>query len=217
MARTGRTGVTLRDAGPDDVAFLAELWWEPMRRGDAVDREHDVRVVLERVAGSPDQRVVVAEQSGERAGAVLLRLATLSPVNLEPVVQVLVPTVLPRLRRRGVGRALMEAAVAFAEESGTGHVATAAEAGSREANRFMARLGFSQQATYRTASTALVRSRVGGHRADPATGARPVGRILAARRSLRRAQESRPVDGAVPGEPVGEPVPGRGPGFGPTA
>lgn len=209
MARPGRTGVMLRDARADDVAFLAELWREPMRGADAVDREDDVRAVLERVAGSPDERVVVADQAGDPAGAMLLRLTTLSPVNLDPVVQVLVPTVLPRLRRRGVGRVLMEAAVAFAEENDAGHVATTAVAGSREANRFMARLGFSQQATYRTATTALVRSRVGGHRTDPATGARSVGRVLAARRSLRRAQELRPTEGTAP---VGEQGPGPGPG-----
>lgn len=193
MARTPRSAVVLRDATPDDVAFLAEVWRSSMRRGEDVDRLRDVAAILARAEGlEGEQRIVVAEHAGERAGAALLRLTTLSPVDLEPVVQVLVPTVLPHLRRHGVGRALMEAAVVFAEERDAGHVATAAQAGSREANRFMARLGFGQRATYRTAPTALVRARVGGPRTDPATGARSIGSVLAARRSLRRAQEQRP-------------------------
>lgn len=192
MVRTPRSAVVLREATPDDVAFLAEVWHATMRRGEDADRWRDVAAVLARAEETEGERVMVAEHAGDPAGAVLLRLTTLSPVDLDPVVQVLVPTVLPHLRRRGVGRALMEAAVAFAEERDVGHVATAAEAGSREGNRFMARLGFSQRATYRTAPTALVRARVGGPRTDPATGARSLGSVLAARRSLRRAQEQRP-------------------------
>lgn len=188
-----RSATSLRDAVPDDAAFLADLWQGSLRRGDVVERERDVRAVLERVAACPQERVVVAEQNGECAGAVLLRLATVSSLDLDRAVQVLVPTVLPRCRRHGVGRALVAAAVAFAEEHDVAFVGTAADAGSREANRFMARLGFSQRATYRLAPTALVRSRVGGHRPDPATGVRPVGRVLAARRSRRRAQQDRPV------------------------
>lgn len=202
MARTPRSAVVLRDATRRDLGFLADVWHSSLRRGDDGDRLRDVGAVLARVAGSTHgthvagsthERVLVAEHAGEPAGAVLLRLTTLSPVDLDPVVQVLVPTVLPHLRRHGVGRALMEAAVVFAEENDAVHVATAAEAGSREANRFMARLGFSQRATYRTAPTAVVRARVGGPRTDPATGARSIGSVLAARRSLRRAQEQRPA------------------------
>ncbi len=200
MARTPRSAVVLRDATPEDVAFLAEVWHASLRRGEDTDRWRDVAAVLARAEQLDEERVMVAEYAGEPAGAVLLRLTTVSPVNLDPVVQVLVPTVLPHLRRHGVGRALMEAAVVFAEENDAGHVATAAEVGSREANRFMARLGFSQRATYRTAPTALVRSRVGGPRTDPATGARSIGSVLAARRSLRRAQEQRP---SPEGDPTG--------------
>ena len=56
----------------------------------------------------------------------LLRVATLSPINLEPVVQCYTPTVVPELRRHGVGRTLVEAAVALAEDLGIAHVMTAA-------------------------------------------------------------------------------------------
>lgn len=198
MTRTPRSAVVLRDATHDDLPFLVELWRDSLRGGGDAERRRNVEVVLDRVQSAAEERMLVAEHAGEPAGAVLLRLTTVSPLDLDPVVLALVPTVLPRLRRHGVGRALMEAAVAFAEEQDAAHVATAAGAGSREANRFMARLGLSQRATYRTAATALVRSRVDGPRTDPATGARPISSVLAARRSLRRAQEARPAPGTSP-------------------
>ena len=94
---------------------------------------------------------MVAEYDGDVAGAVHLRATTLTPINLEPVVQAISPHVLPDFRRRGVGRALMEAAVAFAEELGIAHIATAAVSGSRDANRFMARLALGPHAILRLA------------------------------------------------------------------
>jgi GNAT superfamily N-acetyltransferase len=186
-----RPVVTLRQARPDDpedVAFLAEVWAEVLRRCDAEDRAADVVTLAARAADSEDERLIVAEHDGQRAGAVLLRLATLTPVNLEPVVQTLSPHVLPAFRRRGVGRALVEAAASFAEEHGIAHVMTASSSGSREANRFMARLGFGPLATLRVAPTAIVRSKTGAQRA-PLRGpgaSRPLGQVLAARRAVRR-------------------------------
>ena len=82
----------------------------------------------------------MAEYDGRLAGAVHLRLTTITPLNLDLSVQVMSPNVFPEFRRHGVGRALMDAAVSWAEERGAGHVATAAPSGSRDGNRFMARL-----------------------------------------------------------------------------
>lgn len=186
-----RPSVTLRDARPDDaedIGFLAEVWADVLRRCDAEDRAGDVVTLAARAAASPDERLLLAEYDGQRAGAVLLRLATVTPVNLEPVVQTLSPHVLPAFRRRGVGKALVEAAAAFAEERGVAHVMTASSSGSREANRFMARLGFGPLATLRVAPTAVVRARTTAQRAPlrQPGGARPLGQVLAARRAVRR-------------------------------
>lgn len=194
----GRSAVGCRDAGPADVAFLCEVWDESLRRGTASEHAADVETVLARVATTPGERVVVALVGGEPAGAVYLRLTTRTPLNLEPVVQVLLPVVLPGLRRHGAGRALIDAAVAFAEDSGAAVVATAAFSGSRDANRFMARLGFSQVATYRMAPTSRVRARLSPGLSSRA--GRPVGRVLAARRSMRRSHALPPDVG------IGEPV-----------
>ena len=108
--------------------------------------------------------------------------------------QAVSPHVLPHYRRRGVGRALIEAAVSYAEELGIGHVATAVASGSRDSNRFMARLALGPRAVLRVASTPMVRSKLtaqspAAHRA----GGRQLPHVLAARRSMRRSGASTPV------------------------
>jgi len=132
---------------------------------------------------------VVGEYDGEFAGAVHLQATTMSALNLEPVVRALSPHVLPRFQRHGVGSALMDAAVTWAEELGIVHVATAAVAGSRDANRFMARIALGPYAVLRVATTHAVRTRLSAHR-RPAqtTGGRQLTQVLAARRSMRRSR-----------------------------
>jgi GNAT superfamily N-acetyltransferase len=185
-----RSLVSLRSAVPDDAAELVDVWSEVLRRTERDGQVADVLSVIERVDELTDERIVVAEYDGRLAGAVHLRATTLSPLNLEPVVQAISPHVLPQYRRHGVGRALMEAAVAFADERGIGHIASAAMSGSRDANRFMARLALGPQATLRIAPTAVVKAKLTAQR--PAVS-RPQGRhhlthVLAARRSMRKSQ-----------------------------
>jgi GNAT superfamily N-acetyltransferase len=184
-----RSLVSLRSALPSDAPVLAELWSDVLRRTDRESQLEDLLTVIETAAESPVERLVVAEYDGEVAGAVHLRSTTMSPINLEPLVQAISPHVLPRFRRRGVGRALMDAAVSYAEEIGVPHVATAASAGSRDANRFMARLAFGPQAVLRVAATHVVRGKLNAQRPVP-NGSRGhhLTQVLAARRSMRRSQ-----------------------------
>ena len=184
-----RSLVTLRNAVPEDAEALAGLWSDVIRRTGLDEQVADLRSVIERVTGVADERVVVAEYDGSVAGAVHLRATTITPLNLEPVVQAISPHVFPQFRRHGVGRALMEAAVQFAEERGIGHVASAAVAGSRDANRFMARLALGPHATLRVAPTQTVKAKLSAQ--SPQVGAssgRQLTQVLAARRSLRRSR-----------------------------
>jgi predicted N-acetyltransferase YhbS len=188
-----RTQVSLRLASPNDAAVLAEVWAEVLRRVDHDEQVADLKRIIGRVTPLQDERIVVAEYDGEVAGAVHLRASTLTPINLEPVVQAISPHVLPAFRRRGVGRALMGAAVTFAEERSIAHIATAAISGSRDANRFMARLALGPHAILRLAPTAMVQAKLDAQ--APAigvstgrSGARQLTHVLAARRSSRRAQ-----------------------------
>jgi ribosomal protein S18 acetylase RimI-like enzyme len=178
-----RSLVTLRDANLADVEQLASLWQPFLRRGDN-DQLDDLAGAIERTQQVPGERLVVAEYDGSFAGAVYLKATTYSPVNPEPVLQVHNAAVVVDHRRRGIGRALVEAAVTWAEELGIGHVATAAASGSREANRFMARLALGPQAVLRMAPTPAVRAKLAGRYP---TG-RQVTQVLAVRRSLRNAR-----------------------------
>lgn len=184
-----RSGLMPRIARPEDAPELADLWSDLLRRADRSEQVADLELLIKAAAASPEQRFVVVEHDGQLAGAVFLRLTTVSPINLEPCVQSVHPRVFDRHRRRGVGRTLMEAAVTFAEENGVLHLSTAVPAAARDANRFMARLALAPAVTYRIALTSAVRSRltpaapVGQRRATP--------RVLVARRNQRRARDVR--------------------------
>lgn len=183
-----RIPVTLREAVITDARFLADLWRDSIRRADRAEQVADLEVIVKNAAESPEERVLIAEYDGEPAGAVLLRMTTVTPLNLEPALQVLHPHVKAAVRRRGVGRALMEAAVTFAEERGIAHIVTAAQSASRDGNRFLARLGLGQQAVLRLATTHVVRAKLNAQ-LQPMQGYRPQ-RVLAVRRSMRRTQSA---------------------------
>ena len=186
-----RSLVSLRAAELSDAQHLADLWTDVIRRTGREDQLADIESVLTRVAATPEERIVVAEYDGEFAGAVHLQATTMSALNCEPVVRALSPHVLPRFQRHGIGSALMDTAVSWAEELGIGHVATAAVAGSRDANRFMARIALGPAAVLRVATPHAVRPRRTAHRRPaPQPGGRQLTQVLAARRSLRRSRAS---------------------------
>ncbi len=189
-----RHTVHVRDASPDDAAALVEVW--ATRRGDTDDFSPPVlseaAVSVARIAAEPDQRLLVATLDDRVAGAVHLSRGPLTPIHAEHAVFVGHLQVLDGFRRHGVGRALVEAAVTWAEEKNTAHVLAAAAVSSRDANRFMARLGFGQVAVIRGTSVAALRGKLP---VEPPAAARvgarshrSVGQVLVQRRSLRRSQ-----------------------------
>jgi len=186
-----RSPLTLRDATLSDVEQLAELWQPFLRRGSE-HQLHDLATAIEQLGDRPGERLVVAEYDGTFAGAAFFKAGTYSPVNPEPVLEVHNTAVVDTFRRRGIGKALVEAAVTWAEELGIGHVGTAASSGSRETNRFMARLALGPQAVLRMAPTPAVRARLSVR--NPA--ARQVTQVLAVRRSLRH---TRSMSGTISG------------------
>ena len=200
-----RSSVVLREATVADVDALAEVWGAVLRRAEPDEQRDDVRRLVAEAAENPAARIVVAEHDGTVAGAVYLLATTLTPINLEPAVMTVSPHVLPHFRRHGVGKALMEAAVAFADEHRVGHLATAAASASRDGNRFMARLALAPQAVLRVAPVHAVRAKLNPQRggARP-VGSRPITQVLAARRSQRQRQRGvgSPV-GAGSSGPVG--------------
>lgn len=183
-----RSLVTVRPAEPADVPALREIWGDVLRRGALDEQLADVAEVLAVASAADDRLVVVAEYDGVVAGAVHLQATTLTPLNLEPAVLAVSPHVLPAYRRRGVGSALIEAAVRFADQRGINHISTAANSDARDANRFMARLALAPQATLRAATTSAVRARLVSRRPGTELAVaktRQIDRVLAARRGRR--------------------------------
>jgi GNAT superfamily N-acetyltransferase len=187
-----RQPVSMRQATAGDVAFLVELWSPMLRRADRQDQVHDLEAIVKEAAESAERRLLIAEYDGEPAGAVFLRVMTMTPLNLEPTIQALAPSVTPSFRGKGIGTALMEAAVLWAEDLGVGHISTAAPSSSRSGNRFMARLSLGPKAVLRASATPLVRAKLAA--SQPASARVPdrlgtrrhLGPLLAARRQLSR-------------------------------
>jgi ribosomal protein S18 acetylase RimI-like enzyme len=86
-------------------------------------------------------------------------------------------------RRRGVGRALLGAAVVMADEVGAEHVFTSVLPQLRETQRFYARLGFGPVVVRRSVPVSLLRRRLSGEgRQSNADN------VVARRRTLRRVR-----------------------------
>ncbi|WP_230487157.1 GNAT family N-acetyltransferase [Nocardioides anomalus] len=187
-----RQPVSMRQATVDDVPFLVELWADGLRRADRQEQVSDLELIVKEAEESAERRLLVAEYDGEPAGAVLLRVVPITPLNLEPAVQAVAPQVNASFRGKGIGSALMEAAVQWAEDLGVGHITSAAPAGSRVGNRFMARLSLGPQAVLRASTTPLVRAKLAAMQpasarvTDRVAGRRHLGQLLAARRQLHR-------------------------------
>ena len=188
-----RVPVHVRDAVEDDAAALALLWGELLaaHRVDASEQP-DVTTgrAIARASVDPCTRIVVAESEGEVVGCVYLRLAGVSPLVDQPVMHLSHLQVDSRRTRRGVGRALVEVAVSWAEANGVEGMVAAPVANDREANRFLARLGLSSVAVLRGASVASVRSKLPAvapvAARQPGRAGRSVGHVVAARRTQRR-------------------------------
>ena len=190
-----RSPIVVRDAEPADAAALLRIWNDLRRTTAGAPRPpmNEVRASLARVATDPEQRLVVAVLEDEIIGAAFLNRTPLSPVHADDAVQISHLQVLEHARRHGAGKALVESAVAWAEEKGATTVMSAATAGDREANRYLARLGFAPLAVIRAASVASLRAGMlpveppNCARTDVRTS-RTVGAILAQRRQQRRAK-----------------------------
>jgi GNAT superfamily N-acetyltransferase len=191
-----RCPVIVREATLDDVPALLEIWSDMARRSHCERwSEHgdsDGVAAVARIAADPEQRLLVAILDGQVAGAAHLMRAPISPLTSDVAVYVSNLQVLEAFRRRGAGRALVEAALRWAEEKDTTHVLAAASAFSRDANRFMARLGLSQLAVVRGATVTALRAKLP---VEPPAAARlgvrdtySVRHVLAKRRSQRRSE-----------------------------
>ena len=105
--------------------------------------------------------VVVVDDADEPLGMALLTVAPANALVDIPAVHMSHAVVGDRHKRRGAGRALVGAAATYAEQHGIEQLVVSVHPGSRDANRFFARLGFAPLAVRRSAPVAAVRRRLG--------------------------------------------------------
>lgn len=188
-----RRHVVVRDAVAEDVEGLIRLWREAGPGGvDAALRlEEEAPLALAHVLASADERLVVSEEDGQVVAALHLRRAPISPLHLEQVVHTTYLLVMPEHRHHGHARLLLETAVGWAEEKGLDHITAMAASNSRDVNRFLARLGMGTVAHVRITTAGALRKKL-SPAPRPGAAGRSIGEVLAARRSMRRRQESDP-------------------------
>jgi GNAT superfamily N-acetyltransferase len=104
--------------------------------------------------------VVVCDELDQPLGMALLTVAPANALLDIPAVHMSHAVVGDRHKRRGAGRTLVAAATAYAEQRGIDQLVVSVHPGSRDANRFFARLGFAPLAVRRTAPVAAVRRRL---------------------------------------------------------
>jgi GNAT superfamily N-acetyltransferase len=181
----------IRDAGPQDAAELLRLWAEAARGGgNSLRAQDDAEQALANLAAASDERLLVAESDGRIVGAIKLSRGPISPLVLESVVHTSFLLVLPEFRRHGYGRALMDAAVSWAEEKDINELTVVTD-GNRETNRFFARLGLTTLGTVRSTSVPVVRKKLSVEgRQRGAGNNRHLVEVLAQRRSARRRRGS---------------------------
>ncbi len=184
-----RALVRVRPAGEADVAGLVDL----LRDFDLNEGVFSGRPLVDPSAARLTERLCAILRTGDRqllvavdendgvAGMVATKHDEIGAIDLTPVLHITHLMVAPGQRRRGTGRALLAAAVQLAEQRGTEHVLATAAAGSREGNRYLARIGFAPLVVNRIAPTSVLRRSLGMSDA--------VGRVAVLRRArLVRAQ-----------------------------
>lgn len=165
-----RANVRVRPAERGDVDALVDLVSSAETRSAGIGerRPADPGVAhlarrLGQIVDQPGRTVLVAadEQSGDLVGLLVAKLDEIGAIDITPALHITHLLVAPRHRRRGVGRTLLAAAVHVADEAGVDRVLATAASGSREANRYLARLGFAPLVVHRVASTAALRRSLG--------------------------------------------------------
>ncbi len=182
-----RPAVLVRGARPDDLPALILMWDELREMGSRFERvipvsdEAGVLGRLESVSRDPNSCALVAVVDDEVAGMAVLTATAYAPLFEQRAVHAHYLHVRDGFRRRGVGKALLTAAVSFADDVGAEHVIASVLPQMRDTQRFYARLGFGPVVVRRSVSVSALRRRLTGAPAPSSAD-----HVVARRRSLRR-------------------------------
>ncbi len=151
--------IVVRDAAQDDLVALMPLWEEIQSDNYGLT----VDALIARIELSLTQtgfRLVVAWDGKEAVGIACVALTDVGTWSEAPGVQVSGLHVLSTSRHRGVAKALLNSALASADEWGCAAIVASVPPLSREANRFFARLGFAPISTFRVADSGSLRRKI---------------------------------------------------------
>lgn len=196
-----RVSVRVRPADSSDMPALVELTrsvdvssgqfsGRPMLDDSAEHLHERFREIL--TEGSRTLLVAIEEATGALVGLLVARPDEIGAIDLTPVLHISHLIVAPAQRRRGVGRALLAAAVHVADEQGVDRVLATVSSGSREGNRYLARLGFAPLVVHRVASTAVLRRSLGLCDAPDRVAVLRRARLMRAQRAARNGRVSLP-------------------------
>ena len=148
-----RAAPDVRRATPADLHALTALWIEITRHHEPLDSlyrlrpgaETRVRELLGRLLRDPDSAFFVCEAEGEVVGMSGARIERAPPILLEVErAEITDLGVRANRRRRGIGRALAEAALAWVRERGVARVEVRVAVGNPEGDAFWQALGFAE-------------------------------------------------------------------------
>jgi ribosomal protein S18 acetylase RimI-like enzyme len=141
----------IRRADQRDLERLVALWIDLTEHHAGIDplfelragAEDEVRRLLEAQLRDPETAVFVREESGRLAGFCSMRIAHALPIHQEVArAEITDVAVRQEQRRRGIGRGLVEAALAWLRERGVSRVEVRVAVGNPEGQRFWRALGF---------------------------------------------------------------------------
>lgn len=158
-----KPAVQVRLAQAQDLGAVASLGERAAARGRADAPQTELAANFSSLLAAPDRIVLSAvdERSGDVVGILVAsedETDALAPASALTISYLVVK---PSHRRRGAGRALLGSAVRQAEDRGLEQVVAAVASNDRDANRYLARLGFGPLVVRRASSTSALRRTLG--------------------------------------------------------
>ena len=168
-----RSLLTLRVAEPSDASALADLWADALRRADHRELVADVEMIIKTASASPEQRsswpTTTAAWRAQSCSASRRSPRSIWSPPCRPCLAARVRAVPPARDRSDADG---ERRRRSPRRSASPTSPLRRRAGSRDANRFMARLALGPHATLRIAPTHVVRAKLTAQR-PPMTARAP--------------------------------------------
>ena len=162
-----RPPVTVRPASERDYAGLVSLG-EKHGAGCVQAASAELAKNFLYLLDAPERLVLCAvdERADEIVGVLVASEDETDAVAPTSALTISYLAVSPAHRRRGAGRALLAGAVREAEDRGVDRIVAAVANNDRDANRYLARLGFATLVVRRATSTAALRRTLGLNEVD---------------------------------------------------